>query len=64
MRNDALPRTPSKFTVLAAGLAGTATAILLAVMASILPAKSYVRDGRERVAPVVLPTVEVVASRN
>lgn len=58
-------RIPRQLTFLAAGIAGTFTAILLAVMASLLPgpAQSYAA-GRERAQAVVLPTVQIVAQRN
>lgn len=63
MRNA--PRTPSQLTFLAAGLAGTATAVFMAIMASLLPSHSHTYAvGRERTAPVVLPTVQIVAQRN
>ena len=63
MRNPR--RIPSQLTFIAAGIAGTATAILIAVMASLLPARSHLYAvGRERAEPVVLPTVQIVAQRN
>ena len=67
MRN---PRSiPRQLTFLAAGLAGTATAILLAIMASLLPTGAHTSTAvrpavRERAEAVVLPTVQIVAQRN
>ena len=60
------PRSiPSQLTFLAAGLAGTATAVLLVIMASLLPTGSQTRAAvRERADVVVLPTVQIVAQKN
>ena len=63
MRNPR--RIPRQLTLLAAGLAGAATAILLAMMASLLPSRSHTYAAeRVRAEVVVLPTVQIVAQKN